>query len=276
MAWLMLFVTLWNKPVITVSLYAPFACQFWQNKRIKLSVSVWKALSRGLVEDMFCFFFRCMVSLCLFSLWDRLAAFKWKQMIICDTHFLFFSLCFCVSPHPPELRTHARAQMNTFRHTHTKEKKATLHLPVLLSLGTIKSLPQILLRVDEQGDKVEYHEHWRVVPPLLSVYICVGICVHVCVHLPVFVRDASFLLVEPFYTFQIRVLIDTSPLIIHLVVVKKRIRSVGHMPLACVCISFYMRKTNSQVLYFIGFYEYNKIQHSKKRNFYLYISSSLE
>lgn len=61
--------------------------------------------------------------------------------------------------HPLEVRAHALAQMNTFRHKLAKENIATLHLPVLLSLGTIKSLPQILLRVDEQGDLVEYHEH---------------------------------------------------------------------------------------------------------------------
>lgn len=58
-----------------------------------------------------------------------------------------------------EVHAHALAQMNTFRRKFAKENKATHHLPAILSLGTIKSLPQILLRVDEQGDLVEYHEH---------------------------------------------------------------------------------------------------------------------
>lgn len=49
MAWLMLCVALWDKPVITVSLYDPLVCQFCSirtRNTIEVSLCVWKALSR--------------------------------------------------------------------------------------------------------------------------------------------------------------------------------------------------------------------------------------
>lgn len=124
--------------------------------------------------------FPCMDSPRLFSLRNRLAAFKWKQMKICCTHFLSF-LCLYMSPlHPRCARTCTSTSVHILSHTLKKKKRATLYLSVLLSLGTIKSLPQILLRVDEQGDCV-----WSVMSTGRQLYhhswLCAFVCVQLCV-----------------------------------------------------------------------------------------------
>lgn len=125
MAWLMLCVALWDKPVITVSLYAPLVCQFCsirKEKTIEFHVCVWKALSMSLFNipvsllgGRLCF--SCMDSLCLSFLKKKiLAEFQWKQQFSRGqnsrhTHFSFF---LCLSLSPTLSHRCARAHMSTY------------------------------------------------------------------------------------------------------------------------------------------------------------------
>lgn len=130
--------------------------------------------------------FSCMDSLCLSFLKKKNSCrISMKATVFQRTkqpsYTLFFlSLSFSFS-HPltqmcTRTHEHIHRQMYMFRHT---KKKATLFLSALMSLGTIKSLPQILLRVEEQGDGM-----WSVMIAdrvVLCTFVCAHVCVHICV-----------------------------------------------------------------------------------------------
>lgn len=130
-------------------------------------------------------FFRCMVSLCLFSLWDRLAAFKWKQMIICDTHFLFFFLCVSVSP--PQKCTHMNEHkwIHSVTGLHQKRKKKPHSISLCfclweqlnLSLRFYSGLTNREIRWSITSTDELYHHCW------VCTFVCASVCTSVCTYL---------------------------------------------------------------------------------------------
>lgn len=156
MAWLMLCVALWDKPVITVSLYAPLVCQFCsirKEKTIEFHVCVWKALSMSLFNipvsllgGRLCF--SCMDSLCLSFLkkkkflqnFNESNSFPEDKIAVIHTFLSFFVFLF-LPPSHTDVHAHTWAHTYTNVHVQTHKKKATLFLSALMSLGTIKSLP---------------------------------------------------------------------------------------------------------------------------------------
>lgn len=164
------------------------------------------------------------------------------------THISFL----CLSLSLTLSRRHTSTHTCTNVHIQTQNKCAALFLSVLMSLGIIKSLPQILLRVEEQGD-VECNDRWQAVIPLLvTVYICVCIYVYIFVY----VKDAPVvhsLILQ--ITLQIMFLIDAPLLMFQSHSVKQQMWSVCFIQTVFASL-FLWEKKNPQILYFIGFSEY--------------------
>lgn len=146
MAWLMLCVSLWDKPIITVSLYAPlllcvhFAVLGEENRWIQL------LCMKGTVTSLFTIPVsllggRCVFFVCL-SPENDFAAFKRKQKLgsfsedkITFIHTLFlrsFSVTHCLTRMCTHTRKHVHTQSNVHIQIHTKKRPHSVSLCLCL------------------------------------------------------------------------------------------------------------------------------------------------